>query len=156
MNLKTYIERGEKTAGSQKALGELLGVNPSNLRNAKAGQQGLPVAICYQLAELIGEDERRVVAASELVTEKKPERRAVLLPFVGHALTAILAVVILEMTPTPANALPAYDSPGNSVYDVKWAGVLRRVKQWFLEALKMTLPEPFCRPLVVQVAQVAA
>jgi DNA-binding transcriptional regulator YdaS (Cro superfamily) len=49
MELKKLIERAEKAAGSQKALGLILGINPSNLRNAKAGQQGLPVAASYQL-----------------------------------------------------------------------------------------------------------
>ena len=105
-NLKTYIEHAEKAAGSQKALAEKLDQSAGKLRQAKAGICGLPVAVCYQIAELIGEDERSVVAASELVTEKKPERRAILLPFVRHAASIAFGVVILNMTPTPSQAAP--------------------------------------------------
>lgn len=104
MSLKTYIERAEKIAGGQKSLALKIGLSESHLRSAKAGKRGLPVPICYLIAALIDEDERRVVAASELLTEKKPERRAVLLPFVSHALSIIMAAVILNMTPTPSEA----------------------------------------------------
>jgi hypothetical protein len=116
MELKKLIERAEKAAGSQKALGLILGINPSNLRNAKAGQQGLPVAACYQVAELIGEDERCVIAASELVTEKKPERRAILLPFVRGAMSIVLGAVIFIVTPTPSQATPMLDKSLITLY----------------------------------------
>jgi DNA-binding transcriptional regulator YdaS (Cro superfamily) len=59
MKFKTYIERAEKTAGSQTALAALLGQSPSRLRDAKSGQRGLPVAVCYQIAELIGASHRK-------------------------------------------------------------------------------------------------
>ncbi len=37
------------------------------------------------MAQLIGEDELRIIAASNLITEKNPERRAVWLPFIQAA-----------------------------------------------------------------------
>lgn len=120
MELKTYIERAEKAAGSQKMLAEKLGQSAGKIRQAKAGICGLPVAVCYQIAELIGEDERRVVAASELVTEKKPERRAILLPFVGHAVSLIVTSVILLVTPPPANAAYEPQVIDCTVYYVKF------------------------------------
>jgi hypothetical protein len=116
MKFKTYIERAEKTAGSQTALAALLGQSPSRLRDAKSGQRGLPVAVCYQIAELIGEDERYVVAASELVTEKKPERRAILLPFVRGIASVVLAIVIFNVTPTPSQAAPMLDKSLITLY----------------------------------------
>lgn len=82
MDLKTYIATGENTAGGTKALAEHLGVGPTDVSNAKAGRRGLPDYACVILARLIGEDPIRVIAASELVTEKKEERRKVWLPFV--------------------------------------------------------------------------
>lgn len=82
MELKTYIEQAEKLLHTGKAVAEKLGVNAPDLSGAKAGRRGLPGYACVRLAQLIGEDERRVIAASELVTEKNPERRAVWLPFV--------------------------------------------------------------------------
>lgn len=116
MDLKLIIERAEKTAGSQKALAEIIGQSEGNLRAAKSGKRGLPIAVCYQLAELIGVDERMVVAASELVTEKKPERRAVLLPFVAHALSVIATSVILVVTPTPSQAAQMLQVTDSTVY----------------------------------------
>lgn len=107
MELKELIERAEKAAGSQKELALQIGINPSNLRNAKAGQQGIPTYACVLIAELIGIEEMTVIAASELVTEKKEERRKVWLPFVGRAAGLIFGVVILNMTPAPAEAAPA-------------------------------------------------
>ena len=76
MELKRFIERAEVAAGSQKALALMLGQDTGNLRGAKAGIKGLPTYACVMIADLIGEDHTSVIAASELVTEKKSERRA--------------------------------------------------------------------------------
>lgn len=103
MLLKALIERAEKAAGSQKELGLRLGINPSNLRNAKAGQCGLPNYACVMIADMIGEERITVIAASELVTEKKEERRKVWHPFVAHA-ASVLIIVTMLVTPSPAQA----------------------------------------------------
>lgn len=116
MEFKLLIERAEKTAGSQKALADMLGQSPSKLRDAKSGRCGLPIAVCYQIAALIDVEVSVVVAASELVTEKKPERRAVLLPFVSHALSVIAASVVLLVTPTPSQAAPLLQVTDSTVY----------------------------------------
>jgi hypothetical protein len=80
--LRDYIEKGSDKAGTLRNLAEVLNQPPEALTAAKGGRRGLPTYACVKLAQLIGEDERRVIAASELVTEKNPERRAVWLPFV--------------------------------------------------------------------------
>jgi len=116
MELKELIEKAEKTAGSQKALGLMIGINPSNLRNAKAGQQGLPNYACVMIADLIGEERITVIAASELVTEKKEERRKVWHPFVARAASVILGSVILNMTPAPSQAAPILQVIDSTVY----------------------------------------
>lgn len=82
MDLNAYISKGIEITGGVIALADRLSIDRTNLANAKAGRRGLPGYACVRLAQLIGEDERRVIAASELVTEKNPERRAVWLPFV--------------------------------------------------------------------------
>ncbi|GAB1393788.1 hypothetical protein MASR1M60_19520 [Rhodocyclaceae bacterium] len=82
MELRDYIECGSTKCGSMKAMAEKLGMELDHVSKAKAHRRGLPAWACVRLAQLIGEDERRVIAASELVTEKNPERRAVWLPFV--------------------------------------------------------------------------
>ena len=76
MELKKFIEAAEVEAGSQKSLGLLIGQSPSKIRDAKSGRCGLPTYACVMIADLIGEDHTTVIAASELVTEKKSERRA--------------------------------------------------------------------------------
>lgn len=87
MELREMIERAAEKTGGQKELADKIGINPNNLTNAKRGERGLPTYACVKLAQLIGEDERHVIAASELVTEKNPERRAVWLPFVQEIAT---------------------------------------------------------------------
>jgi hypothetical protein len=82
MDLNAYITKGIEIAGGIVALADHLHIDRTNLANAKAGRRGLPGYACVGLAQLIGEDERHVWAASELVTEKNPERRALWLPFV--------------------------------------------------------------------------
>ena len=82
MDLRAYIEKAAEKTEGQKALADLLGLTQQALTDAKSSRRGLPAYACVKLAQLIGEDERRVLAASELVTEKNPERRAVWLPFV--------------------------------------------------------------------------
>lgn len=82
MTLRDYILLGIKEAGSSQELAEMLSVTPQALSAAKAGKRGLPVASCFQLAKLTEHDPAIVIAASELATEKKPERIIFLLRFV--------------------------------------------------------------------------
>ena len=120
MELKELIERAEKAAGSQKALGLIINQSPSAIRSSKAGIGGLPAYACVQIAKLIGVPEITVIAASELITEKKPERRAIFLPFVNRAASVLIgALVIFNMSPTPANAAPVTNSFTKNVYYVK-------------------------------------
>lgn len=116
MELRELLERGELEAGGRSALAHRLGLNPQQLTNAKAHRAGIPIAACFVLAELIHEDARCVIAASELVTEKKPERRAVLIPFARHAaIIAITASVNLLLTPSPTNANTGTPSSGPTI-----------------------------------------
>ncbi|SFU27247.1 hypothetical protein SAMN05216339_1013 [Nitrosomonas eutropha] len=112
MDIKTYIEIGEKKAGKQIELARILGVRDSTLRLAKTGHAGLPAAICYQLAEYIGEEIGNVVAASNLVTEKDEKRRKVFEDYLkksgenaARMIVGGLVISILSMTPQgPAEA----------------------------------------------------
>ena len=103
MNLRDYIEMGEMEAGSQVKLAEFLMMNPANIRNAKRGTQGIPDAMCIKLAKLVGVTEIEVIAASNLVTEKNPERRKI---FEGClvTLTSIAFAVLLAANPTTSEA----------------------------------------------------
>lgn len=78
------ITAAEEKAGGRKQLATILDQNPEALTSAKAHRRGLPAYACISLAKLINVNPLEVIAASELVTEKKEERRAVFLPFVQH------------------------------------------------------------------------
>jgi hypothetical protein len=81
MELKNYVEKGIEKAGGTAALAKLLALHAQQVTDAKAMRITLPVSACYALAELIEENTLEIIAASELVTEKKPERRAVFLKY---------------------------------------------------------------------------
>ena len=82
MELRDMIENAAKIAGNQTAIAKVIGVHPNDLSAAKAGKRGLPEVACGKLAEILGIDRWTVIAASALVTEKNPEKRAYLAPFV--------------------------------------------------------------------------
>lgn len=82
MELRQMIEAAAKVSGDQKKLAKAIGLSPNNITEAKAGRRGLPASACYQLAAILDLDPAVVVAASELVTEKNPQKRAVFAPFV--------------------------------------------------------------------------
>lgn len=82
MEQRDYIEQGVAVKGSLAALGRFLDQGESPMRSARNHKCGLPVYACIKLAELIGVTPLEIIAASELVTEKREERRAVFLPFV--------------------------------------------------------------------------
>lgn len=113
MELRDYINLGIERTGSVTALANYLDINPNSVTNAKAHARGLPNDACFKLAELLKADVRGVIAASELATEKKEDKRAFWRPFVtgtdyariaGYAL--ILGIVTNFVTPNPAEAAP--------------------------------------------------
>jgi len=103
MNLRDYIEMGEMEAGSQVKLAEVLMMNPANIRNAKRGTQGIPDAMCIKLAKLVGVTEIEIIATSNLVTEKNPERRKI---FEGclATLTSITFAMLLSVNSSTSEA----------------------------------------------------
>lgn len=99
-NMKTYIEKAEKKAGTQIELAKILNVSDAYIRNAKKGRSGLPDAICIKLADYIGVDRLEVIAASNLVTEKDEERRKIFescLEKTKHAATATIAAFVISI-----------------------------------------------------------
>lgn len=85
MGIGDYIEMGIKQAGTATALAKLLDQSDSVLRAARRGERGLPTYACISLAKLIKATPLEVIAASELMTEKREDRRAIFLPFVQGA-----------------------------------------------------------------------
>jgi hypothetical protein len=82
MELRDYITAGIERIGSGKELAKTLGISANSVSDAKNHRHGIPAVSCVILAEIVGAEPVSVIAASELVTEKREEKRAVWLPFV--------------------------------------------------------------------------
>ncbi len=112
MEMRTYIEMGEKKAGKQKELAKVLGITENFIRVAKSGKNGLPDAICFRLADYLNADVGAIIAASNLVTEKKEERRKVFEDYLkksgeNAAKMMIGALVISLLTLSPLESTEA-------------------------------------------------
>lgn len=125
MELRDYIKQGEEAKGTGRALATYLDQAATTLADAKAGRRGLPDFACVKLAALIGVDTLEVIAASQLVTETKPERREIWLPFVRQAamLAAlfVMAIVTNVMTMGDAQAAEskAYDGSSSDIQIIR-------------------------------------
>ena len=107
MEMKIYIEMGEKKAGKQTELGKILGIKENYLRNAKSGRAGLPDAICIKLADYLEINPLQVIAASNLVTEKDEERIKIFKSCFTRAASITAGALIISsisMTSIPAHA----------------------------------------------------
>jgi len=93
MELRDYLEQGVKKAGSLTALGFKLGLSQPRMSRAKSHTEHLPLDAAVKLADYIEEDRFAVIAANELATEKKEEKRA----FWSHLLTAPQQSYIRQM-----------------------------------------------------------
>lgn len=117
MDLHNYIEAGILRKGSVTALADYLGIAPNSVTDAKAHRRSLPADACVKLSKLLNVDLTTILAASELATERKEEKRAFWLPFVTNQempriakLVLILALVTNFVTPTPAEAAPRLET----------------------------------------------
>ena len=125
MQLRDFIEAGIAKAGTLTALGKELNLSQQEMTNAKAHRRGLPMTAVSKLHKFIECDYEQLIAANELVTEKKEEKIKYWLPFVSNALKGWIVPLILSfvtsiVTPTPANALETLkSSEPNTLYYVK-------------------------------------
>lgn len=123
MEMKEFIEKGEKKAGSQKELAEYLGTRYTTLVAVKAGRKSLTTALCIKLARYINEDEIKVIAASNLIIEKDEERKKIFESCLSWFVVVIFASVLTVMTPSPAEASKYQDLTAledrNSLYYVQ-------------------------------------
>lgn len=141
MELRDYLELGAKKAGGLTALGKMLDLSQPFMSNAKAHRKPLPIDAVVKLAELINADLKSVIAANELVTEKKEEKRAYWRPFVEHARAAIVALILTIasvtsfLTPTPTQAAPMLESKAGTLCIMSTTRRKRRSKQRHLNGL---------------------
>ena len=103
MELKDYINMGEVEAGTQVKLATILDIKDANIRRSKRGITPLPDPVCIVLANLIKVDPLKVIAASNLVTEKNPKRRKILEGCLA-TMTSIAFAVLLSVNSTTSEA----------------------------------------------------
>ncbi len=84
MELRDYIKAGIDRVGTGKELAGKLGISANSLSDAKAHRHTIPTVACIVLAEIVGAEPLSVIAANELVTETREERKAILRPFVQN------------------------------------------------------------------------
>ena len=84
MELRNYIEKGIETEGTLTSLAVKLGQTREAMTAAKGQRRGLPILACVKLAKLIQAEPLMVIAASEIVTEKKEERLAEWKPYLSN------------------------------------------------------------------------
>lgn len=154
--LTKTIEIAATAAGSQRALEDQLGLAHRYLTEVKAGRRGLPIESCFKLAEMTGTDLARLIAESEAITAKKPEKVAYWkkkLEDFGKIEDKIAACLILGLvtnflTPTPSQAAPVLNSPAGSVYIM--SNGRRKIKRaiarlaLILDRLTTTALQPVC------------
>ena len=112
MELRDYIEAGLFKKKTVSELADYLGVAATSIADAKAHRRGLPAVACVKLSDLLNVELKTIIAASELVTERKEEKRAFWLPFVTNArdlgkaasYALILGIVTNFVTPNSAEA----------------------------------------------------
>lgn len=73
-NLKYFIEKGAKKAGGISKLGDLLDVLQPHVSSAKAEKRQLPLSACVVLADYINESPLKIIAYSQLATEKDEKK----------------------------------------------------------------------------------
>lgn len=76
MTLTDYIEAGAKKAESVAELARIIGTTREHASAAKSMRKPLPLDCAVKLANYIGAEKMAVIAANELATEKKEEKRA--------------------------------------------------------------------------------
>lgn len=117
--LSEIIENAAKKLGSQRAVEDYLELAPRYLTEVKGGRRGLPDIAQAKLEELMELPSGSLRAPSAIITETKPERvtywKKKLIEFERLA-ACILAGVILNMTPTPAEAAPMLQVVDSTLY----------------------------------------
>jgi len=100
MELRDYLEIGAKKAGSLTALGLRLGLSQPRMSHSKAHKEPLPIDAVCKLATFIEVELKTVIAANELVTEKKEEKREFWKGLLAKAASFMIAALLTLLSVT--------------------------------------------------------
>lgn len=132
--LSEIIENAAKKAGNQRELENDLGLARGYLTDVKAGRRGLPAIAQDKLEVLMNLPQGSLRPASEIITEKQPEKVAYwkkkLVEFERMAAVFLMAIFVLVttvVTPSPAKAAPLLQVVGSTVYIM--LNAMRKLKQ---------------------------
>ena len=119
MNMNEYIEKAQEKAGSQIKLAKMLDISDRYIRLVKEGKRGLPDDICITLADFINENPLKVIAASNLVTEKDEKKRKIFESCFSRAASIVVAasvISILTLSPTTPTHAASMKTIDNNIY----------------------------------------
>lgn len=120
MQLAELIETGAKKAGSVAELAREIGVTREAASAAKSHKRPLPTDAAVKLANYLGIDPLAAIAANELATKKKEEKRAFWSHLAKAASVALTFGFALNfVTPSPAEAAPHLKAESETLYYVK-------------------------------------
>lgn len=109
MELTNYIKAGVLKKGSVTALADYLGLHPNAVTAANGHRRGIPNDAAVKLAQLLGVPEIDVIAASELATERKEDKRAFWLRYTKTAKLAHAASITALLAPIVTNFVTRAD-----------------------------------------------
>ncbi|SET65015.1 Helix-turn-helix [Nitrosomonas marina] len=113
MEMREFIEMGEKKAGTQKQLAEYLDTRYTTLGLVKNGKKSLTTALCIKLARYIEVDELEVIAASNLIIEKDEERRKIFESCLKRSSKAASIAMIIGATALSAPSTNSFENSGS-------------------------------------------
>lgn len=114
MEFDKIIEMGIEKAGTQRALCTIIEQNEVAVSECRKKKRGLPNKSCAKLAQFLGMQELKVIAAKEEWVAKTKEDREFWHPLANAAGIAALSVAFVTtfLTPSPAQAAQTLDKDG--------------------------------------------
>jgi plasmid maintenance system antidote protein VapI len=109
MDFRRILEKAIELKGTGRAVAQWLNVPEQHITDAKGGRRGLPDRCCLQLAQLLGMDFGKVIAARNEWTAKSEEEKNFWHPLANAAGIAAISLCFVTslLTPSPAQAAPA-------------------------------------------------
>lgn len=110
-----YLDEAKKVTGSDYATAKKMGVERGTISNYRCGRSSPDEYGVFQLAEILGMEERDLFIALEAQKEKNPTKRHFWEKLAGASMGFIFAVNIF-VTPTQAEAAPTLNRGAQALY----------------------------------------
>lgn len=152
MNTLELIEQTKTKLGieSDYALAKKLEIPDARISDYRHGKRAPDNYAIAKFAKALEIDPWSLVKELEAQTEKNPAKKE----FWSKAATLFFFAVILNMSPTPAEATQDGAKSLSTLYIM--LNAVRKLKQWLLQAFQMSIPKNSRRFLIPRVHHVTA